>query len=472
MDTILCDELLQEIFFRLPSSSFPAVSLVSRRWLRLYRNSRTSLSLCVPPRNSSVNPPPCVSSLLSLYPYLSSLSISSSDSTTAFSDYLLRSVSSSCSTTIRCLRFLAAPVSPSALFSLSASFTQLNSLTISLSTPLFLRWVGFLPSLKELSIIICSRDVVEFDSKEEDVLWVNEGSDSELPLESLCLSGLGSDVFGTGWLWRSCKKLRKLRLCNCESIGDGGSFSSFDTCLQGIQQVELRTCRSIVDGVLLKLAQKCPSLDSLLVYDGGSEEGLLRFIEECRCNLRKLDLRLPLDLRNNHLFAIAQNFRGLSSIRLQSCCLVIGDGLKTLAMAMGNGLEELALINCDAVERVPGMLTTLGQSLKRLRKLDLSFNEMLLDKEFISMLISCNYLIDLKLRRCRGLTGAALVSIVKNCKYLESLDIVDCSGIKADAIETFVSNSPWLRRLQVEESMLSVLLEHGHQNNLSRLLFD
>ncbi|RVX08942.1 F-box/LRR-repeat protein 4 [Vitis vinifera] len=432
MDTILCDELLQEIFHRLPSSSFSAVSLVSRRWLRLYRTSRTSLSLCIPPRNSTVGPP-CVLSLLSLYPFLSSLSISSTDSTTAFSDYLLRSVSSSCST-LRRLSFLVGPVSLSALVSLSASFTQLTSLTISLSTPLFLRWVG---------------------------------SDSELPLESLCLSGLGSDVYGIGWLWRSCKKLRKLRLCNCESIGDGGSFSSFDTCIQGLQEVELRTCRSIVDGVLLKLAQNCLSLDSLLVYDGGSEEGFLRFINQCRCNLRKLDLRLPLDLHNSHLLAIAQNCRGLSCIRLQSCCLVTGDGLKSLVIAMGNGLEELALINCDVVERVPGMLTTLGQNLKGLRKLDLSYNEMLLDKEFISMLVSCNYLIDLRLRGCRRLTGAALVSTIKNCKYLESLDIMNCSGIKADAVEAFVLNSRRLRRLLVEESKLSVLREHGHQINLS-----
>lgn len=455
MDTILCDELLQEIFHRLPSSSFPAVSLVSRRWLRLYRASRTSLSLCIPLHSSTLGLP-CVSSLLSLYPFLSSLSISSPDSTTAFADYLLYSVSSSCST-LRRLRFVAAPVSLSALVSVSASFYLLNALTISLSSPVFFGWLSFLPSLRELSIIVRSRDVVGFDSKEADGLWIHEGSDSELPLENLSLSGLGLDDCSIGWLWRSCRKLRKLCLSNCEGIGDGGSFSSFAICIRGLQQVELRTCRSIVDGVLLKLAQNCFSLESLLVYDGGSEEGLLRFINECRCNLQKLDLRLPLDLHNSHLLAVAQNFRGLTSIRLQSCCLVTADGLKTLVIALRNGLAELALINCDVVERVPGMLTTLGQNLKGLRKLDLSYNEMLLDKEFTSMLVSCSHLIDLKLRGCRGLTGAALVSTAKNCKYLESLDIVDCSRICTGDIGAFVLNSPRLRHLVVEESKLSVL---------------
>lgn len=258
-----------------------------------------------------------------------------------------------------------------------------------------------------------------------------------------------------GWLWRRCKNLRKLQLRSSEGIGDGGSFSSFIKCLQGLQEVELRTCRTIVDGVLLKLAENCQNLNSLLVYDGGSKEGLLQFITQCRCNLKKLDLRLPLDLNNEHLSAIAQNFQFLSTLRLQSCCLVTGEGLKTLGTAMNSNLEELALINCDVVEREPGLLTTLGQNLKCLRKLDLSYNELLLDKEFVSMLVSCGGLIDLKLRGCRKLSNSAMVSVFKSCKWLESVDIVHCRGIEAEAVELFVKNSPRLRRVQVEENKLS-----------------
>ncbi|KAL6143795.1 hypothetical protein ACLB2K_054490 [Fragaria x ananassa] len=59
----------------------------------------------------------------------------------------------------------------------------------------------------------------------------------------------------------------------------------------------------------------------------------------------------------------------LSSLRLQSCCLVSGEGLKALGTAVSSGLEELALINCDVVEREPGLLSTSGQNLKKLRKI-------------------------------------------------------------------------------------------------------
>ncbi|KAL6181477.1 hypothetical protein ACLB2K_048132 [Fragaria x ananassa] len=167
--------------------------------------------------------------------------------------------------------------------------------------------------------------------------------------------------------------------------------------------------------------------------------------------------RTPIDLpaQNDHLLAVATNFRSLSSLRLQSCCLVSGEGLKALGTAVNSGLEELALINCDVVEREPGLLSTLGQNLKKLRKLDLSYNEMLLDKDFMSMLVSCNYLVDLKVRGCKGLTNASIISMLKSCKCLESVDIMHCHGIQAEAIVSFVLNSPQLRRVQVEQCKIS-----------------
>ena len=281
----------------------------------------------------------------------------------------------------------------------------------------------------------------------------DEDFDANLGLETLCLVGIRGDDWAMGWLWRSCKNLKRLQLRSCQGIG--GSYSSFVQCLQGLEEVELRTCRSVVDVVLSKLAENCVSLNSLLVYDGGSREGLLYFFSQCRSDLHKLDLRLPLDLNNNHLSAVAMNFRGLSSVRLQSCCLVTGEGLKALGIAVSNGLEELALINCDVVEREPGLLATLGQHLRRLRKLDLSHNEMLLDKEFVSMLVSCIHLIDLRLRGCKGLTGAAMVSMLRSCKRLENVDIMHCFGIESEAIELFVKNSPRLRRMEVEGDKLS-----------------
>ncbi|XP_057984249.1 F-box/LRR-repeat protein 4 [Malania oleifera] len=463
MDAILCDELLLEIFLRLPPPSYSAVPLVSKRWLRLHRSSTTTLALRFPTPIPSLLP--SIAASLSLYPFLSSLSVvsSSSDSSEdggAFSDRLLLAVSSSCSR-LRHLRFLAGPVSVYSLLSLSASCTHLTSLNITLFRPLRLRWLASFRSLKDLSFCICTAgdDVPgEFDSEEDRTdLLLGKFDTAELGLESLSLSGIRAGDRALGWVWRNCKKLRKLRLRSCEGIGDEGSFSSFIKCLQGLQEVELRTSRTIVNGVLLKLAENCSSLNSLLVYDGGSKEGLLQFINHCRCkfNLRRLDFRLPLDLDNHHLLAAAESFRGLSSLSLQSCCLVTGEGLKTLGLALNSRLEELALINCDVLEREPGLLTTLGQSLRQLKKLDLSHNEMLLDKEFVSMLVSCKGLVDLRVRGCKSLTNAAIVSLFKSCKLLESVDIMHCCGIEVEAVEMFVVNSPRLRRVWVEESKIS-----------------
>ncbi|KAL3526388.1 hypothetical protein ACH5RR_011044 [Cinchona calisaya] len=449
MDSILCDELLQEIFYRLPPSSSPAVSLVSKRWLRLLRSSTVALSL------SFSNPLflPSLSSFLSHHPYLSSLSLSNAASASAVSsDHLLHSVSFSCPN-LRHLRFLSDPVSHFSLLSLSTSCLHLSSLSITLSRPLCFQWLPALHSLKDLSIVLSGNPTgFSYDGLPEIL-------DAELNLEYLCLSGSRGGDYGLNFLWRNCKKVKKLKLKSCESVGDNASFSAFIKELKALQEVELRTCRSIADGVLLKLAENSVSLNSLLVYDGGSKDGLLQFINQyrTRSDIQNLDVRLPLDLDNDHLMAIAENFRSLLSLRLQSCCLVTGEGLKAIGRALSDVLRELALINCDVVERESGLLTTLGQNLKRLRKLDLSYNEMLLDKELSSMVISCGNLSELKLRGCNRLTNVAMVSMARSCKLLEIVDIMYCSRIESEAVELFLLSSSRMIQLQIEESKLSAV---------------
>lgn len=219
--------------------------------------------------------------------------------------------------------------------------------------------------------------------------------------------------------------------------------------------MELNICGSIVTEILSILAVNCTSLSSLLVYDGGSGEALLQFITHSCCDLRKLDLRLPVDVKDDHLLAVAENFRSLSSLRLHSCCLITGEGLKAMGVAMSNELEELALTNCDAVEREPRFLTSLVHNFRNLRKLDLSYNEKLADEAFILMLPSCNCLRELKVRGCEGLTNASVVSILKWCKMLQSIDIMKCRGIGPKDVELVVLNCLSLRQICVEESKLS-----------------
>ena len=112
---------------------------------------------------------------------------------------------------------------------------------------------------------------------------------------------------GLGGCFYNSNPPKKLQLNCCKGIGDYGTFSSFIKCLKGLEPVELTSCGIIVDGILSKLTENCVSLNSPLVYDGGSREGLLQFISQTQCNLEKLNLRLPLDLDDNHLTAMAEN---------------------------------------------------------------------------------------------------------------------------------------------------------------------
>ncbi|XP_058180295.1 F-box/LRR-repeat protein 4-like [Rhododendron vialii] len=371
MDGGVCDELLEEVLRRLPSSSSAAdVSLVSKRWLRLYLSSRTTLSLRLSPDNWT---PHSLSSFLSHFPNLSYLSvtINGRDRVSSFPDHILLSfassrpkptVASSCPKPTRlCLH--PEPVSHFPLLSLSTSFPHLTSLDIALYRPFNFHWLLFFHSLKNLN--------VSFLYGFEPVDTACEGNyDGELKLETLNVFRIRRGDHGLNWLWKSCKTLKKLQLKCCGGIGDDTSGSSFVNCLKDLQEVELIHCGpTIRDEILLKLVDNCASLSSLLVHDRyAGTIGLRQFITHSCCNLRKLDLCTLHDLLTETcLLAVGEKFRGLLSLRLHGFSSITDEGLKTMMLAMSNELEELALVNCNSG---PGLLTTLGQKFQNLRKLD------------------------------------------------------------------------------------------------------
>ncbi|CAN6464272.1 unnamed protein product [Victoria cruziana] len=443
MDSLLCDELLQQILQRLPSSSdVNSASLVCKRWLSLRRSCTTSLSLRLPlPANSS-----SLSSLLSHYPSLSTLTLISD---TPNSDHLLAnsalfSVSSACRNLTH-LRFLVGPVTASALQSLSSSCKSLSFLKIVAYRSLDFRWLAGLSVLRELS--------VRFLDSPEDGSSSGSSfgcpSDTGLELVSVCLTGIGSGNMGIDWIWRNCRKITKLQLCSCGGIGNSLSDSSFLSVLSGIREIELITCRSITRNLLFLVAEHCRSLHSLVLYDGGDKESLLQVIKRCR-SLRKIDLRLPLDFDDDGLMAIARNCRELRSLCLRSCGLVGGGSLRSLARDLTSGvLEELVLVNCDVLERDPGLLPLLGQNFKGLKKLDLSYNESLLDRDVVSILESCRNLTEVRLGGCKGLTDSTIRSLVNNCHSLQILDIEHCHKITTDGVGLLLQ-IPTLKQIVVD----------------------
>ncbi|XP_020575842.1 F-box protein At1g47056 [Phalaenopsis equestris] len=473
MDGLLCDELLYEIIQRLPPSSFAAVFLVCKRWLSAIRACTTNLSLSIPHlslQHLSL-PSPSLSKILSHYPNLSSLTILSNPFDDHGADALLLSVAAApCASRLIQLRFvsLTSPVSSSALLSSSASLKNLTNLRLSIIFPLSFSWLSSFPSIKSLSFVFFPKSPTVLgacDVEGEDSVDLAEdyknSSIVTLPLERLSISGVRAGDLGMSWIWQRCGNLRRLRLRACEGTGDGTSSPYFTLCLASLLVLELRGCRAIADRVLLRAADHCHDLTSLLIYDGGSSDALHYFISRRAASLNTIDLRLPLDLHNDHLSAIASvgksNSPCLTTLRLQSCCLVTGDGLRAVGRAeSGKAIEELALVNCDVLEREPGLLSFLGQSLPRLRRLDLSYNETLGDKELVAMLSSCASLVDIKLRGCSCLTDSLVVWLIECGRLrLEIADLSRCPGISVHGIEIFILNSSILSCVSVENEKIS-----------------
>jgi F-box/leucine-rich repeat protein 2/20 len=461
MDTALCDDLLLEVFGLLPPSAAPAVSLVSRRWLALLRAATSSLALRLPASSAET-----LAVLLSHYPFLSALTVASAGTPVRDADAVLLAVASApAASRLSTLRLLPDwAVSPAALLAACPALSGLTSLHLTAVRPLSFHWLKLLPRLKSFALVNSAASVDSAGSSSDDAGGEAEAGGA-LPLERLSLCGIRSGDRGLGWLWRRCGSLKWLQLRACDGTGDGPASLAFAGCLAGLLALELRACRAVADRVLLLAADHCRTLTSLLVYDGGSSEALHRFIQQRAACLHTLDLRLPLDLHNDHLLAIGAGSvqhgqdatHGLAALRLQSCVLITGDGLRSLARtATGAGIEELALVSCDVVEREPGLLTFLSQSMPRLRRLNLSYNETLNDKVIGAMLSSCRNLIEIRLRGCRGLTGGSLISLLRHCgQSLEILDISRCPGIAVGNVELFAQRATRLNHMIIEESAMS-----------------
>lgn len=467
MDAALCDDLLQEVFRLLPASAAPAVSLVSRRWLALLRAATSSLALRLPASSSAAAA--ALAALLSHYPFLSALTVvpAARDADAA----LLAVAAAPAAPRLSALRLLPdSAVSPAALRAACPALSGMTSLHLTAVRPMSFHWLGLLPRLKSFALV--NSAAAAADSGAAGLSTDDDGGEAEdavaaLPLERLSLCGVRSGDRSLGWLWRRCGRLRWLQLRACDGTGDGPSSPAFAGCLAGLLALELRACRAVADRVLLLAADHCRALRSLLVYDGGSSDALHRFIQQRGAALHTLDLRLPLDLHNDHLLAIGaepiQNGQGqgaahsLAALRLQSCVLITGDGLRSLARTpTGAGIEELALVSCDVVEREPGLLSFLSQSMRRLRRIDLSYNETLSDKVIGAMLSSCRNLIDIRLRGCSGLTGGSLVSLLRHCGHsLEILDISCCPGIAVCNVELFALRATRLHHMIIKESAVS-----------------
>ncbi|TKW23923.1 hypothetical protein SEVIR_3G019000v4 [Setaria viridis] len=459
----------EEVFRLLPPAAAPAVSLVSRRWLSLLRASTSSLTLRLPasPDAAPAAGTATLAALLSHYPFLSALTVVSAATPAGDADAVLLAVAAApAAARFSTLRLLPdSAVSPAALVAACPALSGLTSLHLTAVRPLSFRWLELLPRLKSFALVNSAASVDYAGSSSDDAGGGEAEAAGALPLERLSLCGIRSGDRGLGWLWRRCGSLKWLQLRACDGTGDGPASLAFAGCLAGLLALELRACRSVADRVLLLAADHCHALTSLLVYDGGSSEALHRFIQQRAAGLHTLDLRLPLDLHNDHLLAIgAEPIHGgrdpkhsLVALRLQSCVLITGDGLRSLARtATGAGIEELALVSCDVVEREPGLLTFLSQSMRHLRRLDLSYNETLSDKVIGAMLSSCRNLIDIRLRGCRGLTGGSLVSLLRHCgQSLEILDLSRCPSIAVGNVELFAQRATRLNHMIIEESVIS-----------------
>ncbi|KAI8541418.1 hypothetical protein RHMOL_Rhmol08G0059200 [Rhododendron molle] len=269
MDGILCDELLEEVLRRLPfCSSSAAVSLVSKRWLRLHRSSEICIFLRLSPDNCK---PPSLSSFLSDFPRLSLLFITvggGGGAVSSFPDQILLSVASSCPK-LRALTLKPGPVSFFPLLSLSTLCPHLTSLNIVLCRPFSFRWLVFLHSLKKLTVVL-NPVPGEFEQVDASIRNFNV----ELKLETLVLDGIRRG--------QSFRNLRKLDLSSNDKLVDE-EFISMLASFNCLTELIVRGCEGLTNASLVSMFKSCEQLEIVDIMNcpGIGVEAVELFVLNC-----------------------------------------------------------------------------------------------------------------------------------------------------------------------------------------------
>ncbi|KAI8541417.1 hypothetical protein RHMOL_Rhmol08G0059100 [Rhododendron molle] len=301
MDTILCDELLEEVLRRFPFPPAAAVvSLVSKRWLRLYRSSKRYLLLRI---SGDSCKPPSLSSFLAHFPHLSYLDITANggDDVSNFSDQILLSVASSCPK-LRTLCLKSEPVSLFPLLSLSTSCPHLTSLSISLSRPISFHWLVFLHSLKKLTVVF-----TPVPGEFEQVDTYKRNLNAELKLETLVLDGIRRGNYGIRTMALAMSnELEELALVNC----------------------------NLEPGLLTTLGQKFRNLRTLdLSYNEMVDEEFISMLASCNC-LRNVKVRVCEGLTDASLVSMFKSCKQLETVDIMNC------------PGIGAEAVELFVLNC------------------------------------------------------------------------------------------------------------------------------
>eukprot|EP01028_Stygiella_incarcerata_P005752 TRINITY_DN238_c0_g2_i3.p1 TRINITY_DN238_c0_g2~~TRINITY_DN238_c0_g2_i3.p1 ORF type:complete len:633 (+),score=147.85 TRINITY_DN238_c0_g2_i3:147-1901(+) len=173
-----------------------------------------------------------------------------------------------------------------------------------------------------------------------------------------------------------------------------------------------------------------------LVLDGRTylSDISLGKIGEYGGNLRILNLRGCHQLSNSTLKAIIHGCLSLVVLDVSECPLISDDSIEEIPLCLSN-LQCLSLSGCD---RVTGHGLQKGSRLEKLKLLDVSYCQNLMDIALWGL--SGAPLEELNVSGCRKITSRGLYSLFSGCRTMKSLAMKNCNqdGLTIAPLESLV----------------------------------
>lgn len=231
-----------------------------------------------------------------------------------------------------------------------------------------------------------------------------------------------------------CSELVCLRLACCTFV-DGTVLQSIANDCLNLQELDLRCCRKVPGNAFINLS-KLKKLQRLNVYHTSIDSSSILAITRSCCQLEHLNLGSCTAIQNYDAVAVnlAKHCSLLKSLDVWRAKSLTNIGLKALSSGCVY-LEELDAGWCSDLHSGTGCFVELVQNCRRLRKLYLTANRTVCDKDLEAVANYSRHLQQLDILGTREVSVYFLHRVLEKCTEMKFLDISFCSGVDSLTID-------------------------------------
>jgi len=235
-----------------------------------------------------------------------------------------------------------------------------------------------------------------------------------------------------------CPSLKRIDFLHCRFV-DNKTITRLVTARRGkeIKTIRLRHFHLITDDAILKIAENCKKLQSLILIPIPKGYSLITDLS---------------------ILSIAKECPDLQLLNLSHCKLITDKSISLISEKCRN-LQVLILDHCPLI--TDKSISAIAKNCPKLKEINISYCRLITDESISAIAKKCLELQSINICQCDAVTDASVSLIAQKCLELQSINVLS-TNITNISIIDIITNCPKLNYLSFvskDEKMIEIFIE-------------